>query len=317
MFDKLENDMVKLETEFGRSARGRVNVKMMIVDVKKSNTELAKLWRVVTTTLAANLLFIGKPRVEVIQHLTLSEFEAAARGEQTVIWVCKHKLGDKQPTTIVIDTPMLDMMDRYYALRRRVAKVDIPNFFITNTGTEVRKIFDLINAECKRRQIRLPRKPDGTEGDFLMVSGSMLRKHLETEGRGHRPEVTKDVASALQHTEYTAKRYYHTATADDAIKQKAIRVVEESTEMVEHIIDNLGQFMSNSDPFTETPSLEAFKEMAGDLFPNAKVTANGYKRIKAAHNKALVEPRAKMLAEKAVSMGVEGDVGIVQLKSFA
>lgn len=114
-------------------------------------------------------------------------------------------------------------------LRKRVANVAIQNFFITNTGGEVRKIFDLINAECRKRQIRLPDKPDGTHGDILRVSGSMLRKHLETAGRGHRPEVTADVASALQHTEDTVKRYYHVGSAEEAIKkQRAIRVVEES-----------------------------------------------------------------------------------------
>lgn len=129
-------------------------------------------------------------------------------------------------------------INRYYALRKRLSGVEVENFFVTNTGGEVRKIFDLINAECRKREIRLPNKPDGTEGEILRVSGSMLRKHLESAGRGHCPEVTADVASALQHSEDTAKRFYHVGTAEEAIrKQRAIRVVEESAELEEYIIE--------------------------------------------------------------------------------
>lgn len=57
-------------------------------------------------------MFVGKPRVGVVQHLTLSEYEAAERGDETVIWVCKHKLGDKQPATMVLDPSVMEMMDR-------------------------------------------------------------------------------------------------------------------------------------------------------------------------------------------------------------
>lgn len=58
-------------------------------------------------------MFDGKPRIGVIQQLQLYEFEAAERGvNDAVIWVCKHKIGDKQPATIVIDNTTMAQMDR-------------------------------------------------------------------------------------------------------------------------------------------------------------------------------------------------------------
>lgn len=57
-------------------------------------------------------MFDGKPRVGVLQHLKLTEFINAQRGISTVIYVAKHKLGDKRPATVILDGELQDYMDR-------------------------------------------------------------------------------------------------------------------------------------------------------------------------------------------------------------
>lgn len=53
------------------------------------------------------------PRIGVIQHLTMHEYEAIDwRPGENVIWVMKHKSGDKRPATLVIDGVTLDLMER-------------------------------------------------------------------------------------------------------------------------------------------------------------------------------------------------------------
>jgi len=48
----------------------------------------------------------------MVQHLMLYEYEAAERGEITIIWVSKHKLGDKNPATMALDFEIMGCMDR-------------------------------------------------------------------------------------------------------------------------------------------------------------------------------------------------------------
>lgn len=70
-------------------------------------------WHAVTTGLAVQLMFGGKPRVGVVQHLTLGEYaKIARRRNENVIWVMKHKLGDKRPATLVLDDETTLLMDR-------------------------------------------------------------------------------------------------------------------------------------------------------------------------------------------------------------
>lgn len=66
-----------------------------------------------TNALAVIIMFNDKPRIGVVQHLKLNEFEAAEREDESVIWVQKHKLGDKRPATLVLNRTIMDLMDRY------------------------------------------------------------------------------------------------------------------------------------------------------------------------------------------------------------
>lgn len=75
--------------------------------------QISSLWYHTTTALACVLMFDGMPRIGVIQHLQLAEYEAAERGpDGTVVWVAKHKIGDKKPATLVLDQQVTAWMDR-------------------------------------------------------------------------------------------------------------------------------------------------------------------------------------------------------------
>ncbi|MGI4816650.1 MAG: hypothetical protein ACRYE7_01535 [Janthinobacterium lividum] len=125
---------------------------------------------------------------------------------------------------------------RYYALRKKVDNTAVYNFFITNTGNPVTKIFDLINAECKSRDIRLP-KIDGTPGEVLKISATLIRKQIETAGSNHESNVMATLATTLQHSEETARRYYHVQTKNKAIDNiNAVKLVETTAKMEEYIL---------------------------------------------------------------------------------
>lgn len=109
-------------------------------------------------------------------------------------------------------------------------------FFITTTGNKIKKIFDRLNAQCKKRNIRLPNNPDGTPGELLKISSTLIRKQIETAGKDHRSCLTASVAAALQHTEATAKRHYYVSSAAEARQQyQAVKVVEASAIMEEDV----------------------------------------------------------------------------------
>jgi hypothetical protein len=59
-------------------------------------------------------MFDGKHRVGVVQHLMMAEYLAAQRNDEgmVVIWVAKHKLGDKRPATVVLDAATAEFVDR-------------------------------------------------------------------------------------------------------------------------------------------------------------------------------------------------------------
>lgn len=66
-----------------------------------------------TTNLATSLMFNDSPRIGVVQHLMLGEYARMDRRPgANVLWVLKHKLGDKKPSTLVPDDELTALMDR-------------------------------------------------------------------------------------------------------------------------------------------------------------------------------------------------------------
>jgi hypothetical protein len=79
---------------------------------------------------------------------------------------------------------------RYHRLRLRLG-YGRPNFFVTNRGEKVVKIYDDVNKTFGAR-----------------LSATLLRRMVETECRDHDDATSSGVAKALQHSEDTASRYY-------------------------------------------------------------------------------------------------------------
>lgn len=84
------------------------------------------------------------------------------------------------------------------------------NFFITTVGTPIRKIFDVLNRQVSKRGLTLP------DGQPLVVSGSLLRKAVQTATAEHDATVVTNVARHLQHTEETVTRHYIVPNAESA-----------------------------------------------------------------------------------------------------
>lgn len=74
---------------------------------------MAKLWRKLTTTIAAHVMWEGKHRSGVVQHLMVDEYLAAKRdADGIVMYVAVHKLGYDNPATIVVPPKDVDLIDR-------------------------------------------------------------------------------------------------------------------------------------------------------------------------------------------------------------
>lgn len=84
----------------------------------------------------------------------------------------------------------LSLVRRYYDMRHRVP-TNINNFFITNRGRRLVKLYDEIKKIYRSR-----------------LSANIFRRMVESMARAHGPETTSGVAKALQHSQDTALRYY-------------------------------------------------------------------------------------------------------------
>lgn len=96
---------------------------------------------------------------------------------------------------------------------------------MTTVGTPIKKIFDVLNREVAKRGIRLP------SGVPLTVSGSLLRKFVETATHEHSSAIATDVASHLQHSVDTAKRHYVVESAEVARRhRRSLAIVKQGME---------------------------------------------------------------------------------------
>jgi len=115
---------------------------------KIADKMIGKLWQRTTTSLCAVIMFDTKCRVGVAQNLQMAEYRKRKLGAVwTVIWVAKHKLDHKRPATLVLDVKTMELMDRYYTLRKDVRDCDNTKFFVSNRGKEVVKMFNDINKK--------------------------------------------------------------------------------------------------------------------------------------------------------------------------
>lgn len=73
------------------------------------------------------------------------------------------------------------------------------NFYITTISSSIRKVFDALNKEVLKRGITLP------DGQPVKVSGTLLRKAVETASHEHGQDVVTQVAKHLQQSTDTAR----------------------------------------------------------------------------------------------------------------
>jgi len=92
---------------------------------------------------------------------------------------------------------------RYYRLRMRIG-CERPNFFVTNRGERVTKIYNDVNKTFGAR-----------------LSASIFRRMVETEGRNHDAATSSGVAKALQHSDDTANRYNRVPDTAEALWRQA------------------------------------------------------------------------------------------------
>jgi len=88
-------------------------------------------------------------------------------------------------------------------LRRRLP-TKINNFFVTNRGQRLVKIYDEVNKIFGSR-----------------LSANIFRRMVESMARDHDHQTSSGVAKALQHSEDTALRYYQVPDAKEAIRRQA------------------------------------------------------------------------------------------------
>lgn len=87
-------------------------------------------------------------------------------------------------------------------MRNRLSDVEVDNFFVTNRGQKVVKLYEDVNRTCQ-----------------INISACLFRKMVETKAIGQDRELAGNVAQALCHSEATAAQHYRMAHADTAIRR--------------------------------------------------------------------------------------------------
>ncbi|KAL5239141.1 hypothetical protein ACI65C_006551 [Semiaphis heraclei] len=265
------------------------------VSSDKSSTpgqrHISGIWRRVTCGLAIRLLWTSKQRSGVVSNMLVSEWQSKQlEGNQTVVIVSKHKTGDKEPAALVMDVGMADWMERYYALRVRMMGTEASQFFVTNTGNRVVKLYEDVN--------RIYGLKTSSKGK---LSASTFRIMIETKARSHGPEVGKAVATCLQHGEGTALKYYRLPSKSEAVRrQKDINLIDQ-TELFEAIVMREFDSIFGAEPYVNM-TLQLTKEKLLDSdelasHPGAAVTDSFVNKMKNRYDAVVMEKRVEILFE--------------------
>jgi len=151
--DKSRTDMPELLSALEKLFKIAVKKTKMAPRIEDKTVE--KLWKKTTSSLCVVIMYDTKCRVGVVQNLQTAEYIKRKKvSVWTVIWVAKHKLGFKRAATLVLDSKTMEHMDRYYMFRNKVQCRHSTNFFISNRGKEVVKVFYDINKNIKSQGIR-------------------------------------------------------------------------------------------------------------------------------------------------------------------
>ncbi|XP_060845832.1 uncharacterized protein LOC132925452 [Rhopalosiphum padi] len=271
-----------LEDRFGNS--GTVNVRSE-KNSPPAEKELSKLWRQATCALVIELLWTSKQRSGVAVGMTIGEWECRRTMDtRSIITVAEHKTGDKEPATLVLQEGMGELMERYYRLRLRLG-YGRPNFFVTNRGEKVVKIYDDVNKTFGAR-----------------LSATLFRRMVETEGRDHDAATSSGVAKALQHSEDTASRYYRVPDAAEAIRRQGNLDRVEHTALLKSYVDkhfeDFFPLIAHS-PFPKTETaIDKINE--SDImidYPSAAIDMDYIIKLQDRYDATLLAERVDVLAE--------------------
>jgi len=114
---------------------------------------------------------------------------------------------------------LLNAFHRYYALRRRTG-YDRRNFFVTNRGEKIVKIYDDKNKIFGAR-----------------LSASIFQRMVETSGRDLGAATSARIAKVLQHTEGVADRFYRLPDASEDLRRNQSIELVDHTALVKSYVD--------------------------------------------------------------------------------
>ncbi|KAE9525678.1 hypothetical protein AGLY_014205 [Aphis glycines] len=217
--------------------------------------------------------------------MTISEWESRKMMDtRSIIIVSEHKTGDKKPATLVLHDEITDLMERYYRLRLRLG-YGRPNFFVTNRGEEVVKIYDDVNKTFGAR-----------------LSATLFRRMVETEGRDHDAATSSDVAKALQHSEDTASRYYRKPDATEVIRRQGnLDRVEHTALLKSYVEEHFENFFPtiaySPFPKTETASKIITENDIMLNYPSAAIDLDYVNKLQDRYDATLLAERVDVLVE--------------------
>ena len=191
--------------------------------------------------LAAHLLYTNAQRPGVVQYMTIKEYEEKKALQNTIIiQVHKHKTSRKKgPAQIVITNRMIiDLLHDYYKYIRMpmiAASTELgERLFLMATGTECRKVYELMSSVAERFNINIP-------------TPTTHRKMVSTDANEQcSPEDERMIQGHMSHSKQTAERYYQTKTIYSAVKSQS---------HINRIVQNRGGFTQKEDKaiLTEWP----------------------------------------------------------------
>ncbi|CAI6370326.1 unnamed protein product [Macrosiphum euphorbiae] len=232
--ESIPKTLTQLEEHVGEEGPVDVSTYRDSAPIQK---HLSTLWRSVSCGLALTCLWISKHRSGVVTNCTVAEFENRKKeGSKIIITVSKHKTGDKEPAMMVFDQDdTAAHLERYYKLRTRVrTSVKEHDEDITSRGKRLTKLYEEINRIYK-----------------CQLSANIFRRMVETQSRALGKETMSGIATALQHSESTALRYYQLPDSNEALRRQTTIDTVDATAVFESLVEDEFPEVFNPSPYID------------------------------------------------------------------
>ena len=184
--------------------------------MKKAETKMSirpDEHKLIISYLAAIVIYENGQRPSVVQYMETSEYLARTKVQgNEIIQVAKHKTGlSKGPAKIVVSNQMFaDLLHAYHEnIRRKIKPASQElngRFFLSPTGMELKKVYELMSKEASHFDINLP-----TPTSYRKVIASEAIEVLKAE------EIDL-LQKHMSHSKHTAEAYYQKPSETAAIK---------------------------------------------------------------------------------------------------